>query len=110
MTRLTLIVGIRIRVEIWVRVRLWVRLDSYDYSNIKDCPHQQGPCEVKSWRYRTILRVVVWFRGCGFRMDAGVAFGVDARVGFGVEAMSDSSIKLSASALLFFLVLVQGVL
>ena len=89
MVRFTLIVDIRIRVEIWVRVRVWVRLDSYDYSNIKDCPHQQGRYEVKSWGYRTILRVVVWFRGVGFGVDKGVAFGVDARVVSRVEATPD---------------------
>ena len=79
MVRLTLIVGIRIWVEIWARVRVWVRLDSYSYSNIKDCPHQEGWYGVKSWGYRTILRVVVWFRGVGFGVDTGVAFGVDKR-------------------------------
>ena len=40
-----------------------------------------------------------------------VAFWVDAGVGFGVEVMPDCLIKLiSASALLFLLVLVHGVL
>ena len=40
-----------------------------------------------------------------------VAFGVVAGVGFGVDAMPDCLIKLiSASALSFLLVLVQGVL
>ena len=46
-----------------------------------------------------------------FWVDAGVGFGVDPGVGFGVEVMPDCLIKLiSASALLFLLVLVHGVL
>ena len=58
--KFNIIVDIRIKVELWVRVRVWVRLDSYNYSNIKHCPHQQVRYGVK---YSTILRVVVWFRG-----------------------------------------------
>ena len=46
-----------------------------------------------------------------FGVDAGLAFEVDAGVGFGVEPMPDCLTKLSsASALLFLLVLVHGVL
>ena len=46
-----------------------------------------------------------------FGVDACVGCGVDAGVGFFVEAMPDRLIKLiSASALLFLLVLVHGVL
>ena len=42
---------------------------------------------------------------------AAVAFDVDAGVGFGVDAMPDCLIKrISASALLFLVVLVHGVL
>ena len=117
MFKLKLIVGIRIRVEIWVRGRVWVRLDSYDYSNIKDWPHQQGPYEVKRCGYRTISRVVVWFRGLrfgrdapvAFRVDALVAFRVDVRLGFGVGVEANKRLS-SASAFLLFFVLVQGVL
>ena len=60
--KFNIIVDIRIKVELWVRVRVWFRLDSYHYSNIKHCPHQQFWYGVK---YSTILRVVVWFRGMG---------------------------------------------
>ena len=49
--------------------------------------------------------------GLAFAVDARVGFGVDAGVGFAVEAMPDCLIKLiSASALLFLLALVHGVL